>query len=439
MRLSETTAIIGRKDLGSILRLPQLDPTALSRVSDTSIHRTLKVVFGVLLEVLSGVAGLPPPPARRPGRQGRSTRSSAWAKGVFVLLSYYDVLLRAVLARQDRDSVARLLYSAFDVELMRAFRGGSAVKSPHPESNLALGAFIDYQSTVLAVSLNRMFEDPEFDDLRPYIDSVAHRGLAGIHGIQNNAKSPDIQEMARYLLASALDTLRASYRRRARLEDEGERGYGPFSLLRINELSALARRGPAVLRTYGAGNVASRFEQQLSLLVQSFGLFVIPSRRGERTVDLICLSNDPTTPLSFLLEAKSTARPYALPSSDSRALAEYIENVSNSIAPFPQLAFVLLVGPVPSRTLAEKLLALQARAGLPLRYCEVATLARLRQALPGQLPTRTFADAVIRGAAVLPDNFIDRVIERDAAIRRASVEHVRVILGLDAPTHPRLS
>src|SRR6202041_1722740 len=88
---------------------------------------------------------------------------------------------------------------------------------------------------------------------------------------------------------------------------------GPFSLLRLPELQLLASQDPRMQQRYGPKQVEKNFELQLALLMQSFGFYVIRTRVGERTVDLICISGDPTASYTLMVEAKTSKAPYAMP------------------------------------------------------------------------------------------------------------------------------
>ena len=163
---------------------------------------------------------------------------------------------------------------------------------------------------------------------------------------------------------------------------------GAFSAIRLRELDLLARRDNAMIRKYGTKQVEKIFEQQLALIAQSLGLHVVPTRSGQRTVDLICISADPAVRLSFLLEAKTTQRPYNLPRDDARALIEYVNDVRRALTTLPPLQFVLIVGPTASSTLEGKLQRLEIEVGLPVRFCTAADIAQLRELITGPLPAQ---------------------------------------------------
>jgi hypothetical protein len=182
-------------------------------------------------------------------------------------------------------------------------------------------------------------------------------------------------------------------------------------------------------KKYGNKQIEKVFEQQLALIVQSFGLYVVSTRTGQRTVDLICISADPTARFTFLIEAKTSARPYTLPRDDARALLEYIREVRGGLTTLPPLHFVLMVGPPPSATLEKKLQGLEAEAGLPIRYCSADELAQLRAVVAGPLPLNDFADHLLLASRVVPAEFAQTMRSRVDELRSSHEALVRTMLA----------
>jgi hypothetical protein len=204
---------------------------------------------------------------------------------------------------------------------------------------------------------------------------------------------------------------------------------GPFSSIRLSELDLLARRDAIVGKKYGAKQIEKVFEQQLALIVQSLGLYVVSTRTGERTVDLICISADPSIQLTFLLEAKTTQRPYTLPRDDARALIEYVNEVRRALTTLPTLKFVLIVGPQASATLASKLQRLEIEAGVPIRFCTAQDLAQLRESVAGPLPLSEMVQRVQVGPWVLPPTFVEDIRTRHEQLRETHEMFVRTMLA----------
>jgi len=201
------------------------------------------------------------------------------------------------------------------------------------------------------------------------------------------------------------------------------------------DLADLASRAQHAVERFGDKNVGMVFERQLAFLMQSFGFFVSPASRGRRAIDLICISAVPK-PYTLMLEAKTSRRAYYLPAKDARALKEYAINTQAVLSTLPPLKLLLLVGPNPASTLANKLRSLEAEVGVPIRYCEASVLADLRKRLPGPAPAHLFlkglqlsdhvanggfADAVARGyerQQATHDRFVQEMLAEGSALDR---------------------
>ncbi|GAB2956108.1 hypothetical protein LWP59_34710 [Amycolatopsis acidiphila] len=195
------------------------------------------------------------------------------------------------------------------------------------------------------------------------------------------------------------------------------------------ELGDLARRSEEVIRRHGDKQVEERFEQQLSILLQSFGFIVVSTSRGERRVDLICIaSQGGGAPYTLLVEAKSTARPYALPTKHSRALQEYVDNVKHKLTTLPPLKLLLIVGPEPAKTLSQKLTDLENLASTPVRYCPAGSLAHLRRILAGAVPAGVFLDALLSAPKVVGGEQLHQVVSHVREQAAAHRDFVRRML-----------
>jgi hypothetical protein len=236
-----------------------------------------------------------------------------------------------------------------------------------------------------------------------------------------------LQELGGYLLHSLL-------RRQAEMATAREADQpppllvGPFSAIRPDELSLLAARDSAMAARYRGRALEKVFEQQLALLAQSLGFFVVATRTGASTVDLICISSDPTAPYTCLVEAKTTRGRYSLPTKDARALRDYVAEVRRSLATLPPLRFALIIGPEPTRTVERKLIALEAAVGLPVRYVRAIGIAKLRHSLPGPAPLGPLADTILSAAHLLPDDFSRSVADFHERSQEAHREFVQAMM-----------
>jgi len=197
----------------------------------------------------------------------------------------------------------------------------------------------------------------------------------------------------------------------------------------LDELSLLASRSKIIVERYGESAIETRFEAQLALLMQSLGFLVIRTERAQRRIDLVCIApGPPGESYTVLLEAKTTAANYALPTKDSRAITEYVSSVRSALKSLPPLRLVIVVGRAPAKTVAAKLAALEATCGLPVRYCDVSLLRYLRHQLPGPVDHVNFLKECIKGARILTGREMHQVVESDKAVRDAHNSFVQTLL-----------
>jgi hypothetical protein len=205
--------------------------------------------------------------------------------------------------------------------------------------------------------------------------------------------------------------------------------WGP--LIGARELGALASRSEGVINRYGEKLVEEQFEQNLSILFQSFGFIVVPTTRGERRVDLVCIAAQAAggSSYAFMVEAKSTSKPYSLPTKDSRAILEYVDNVKHKLSTLPPLKFVLIVGPEPANTLLKKLNTLEREVSTPVRYCMADTLASLRSSFPGAMPQAIFLDTILSAPGIVNRDHLGRIVRHIRDQDDAHSDFVRRMLG----------
>jgi hypothetical protein len=311
---------------------------------------------------------------------------------------------------------AASLNEAADAVLWEADRGLAAF--------LAGNYILALSSAVMAELLRRTNLPLEhIEDL----DGISHRTAASLFGGPSSVGWPThVLELSQRALATVFEQWVRIY---DRPDLDKIPRTGPFSSIRLAELAPLANRDARMSKKYGNKRIEKIFEQQLALIVQSFGLYVVSTRTGQRTVDLICISADRDARFTFLLEAKTSGRPYALPRDDARALLEYIRDVRTGLTTLPPLRFVLMLGPSPSATLEKKLQGLEAEAGLPIRYCSAHELAELREVVAGPLPLNDFADHLQRASRVVPAGFAQTMRSRVDELRSSHEALVRTMLA----------
>ncbi|MET8367403.1 hypothetical protein ABZU53_27980 [Micromonospora sp. NPDC005194] len=206
-----------------------------------------------------------------------------------------------------------------------------------------------------------------------------------------------------------------------------DRVLGSFVVVR--ELHLLAARNESMIERYGEKHVEKRFEQQLSLLLQSLGFVVVTADTGEKRVDLICFApGSSSAGYSMLVEAKSTKNKYSLPTKDARAIEEYVADARGKLTTLPPLKIVLIVGPDTTDTIASKIRSLEGETGVPVRYLHARTLAWMRDRLPGPLPLEAFLRAVLNCGPFVTLEAIKAIVEADGISRSAHADFVKALL-----------
>lgn len=205
---------------------------------------------------------------------------------------------------------------------------------------------------------------------------------------------------------------------------------GIFSVIRTEELSLIASRDSGMAKRYGVKSLEKVFERQLALIMQSFGMYVVSTKMGTRTVDLICISPFPDKQYTFLIEAKTTNKPYSLPRKDFRALKEYVDDIRHTLHTLPPLRFVLISAYKPSKTLDNKLREFQADTGVPIRFIGSQQIADLRENIIGPLQSDIFADKILFSPYILEDDFASEIEKKYATMQKAHSDFVETIFSV---------
>jgi hypothetical protein len=347
-------------------------------------------------------------------------------KQIDAVIPEFISLIQGDLLKEEAEQLGTELLSRFNATSLNEAVDAALWEKDRSLAAYFAGTYITALSTAVMAELLRRTNMPleHIEDL----DGISHHMAASLFGPPSSGRWPPyVLELQQRLVATVFEQWVRIYDRPYSV-DSNKRG-GPFSSIRLTELAPLANRDARLSKKYGNKRIEKVFEQQLALIVQSFGLYVVSTRTGQRTVDLICISADPTARFTFLLEAKTSARPYALPRDDARALLEYIREVRGGLTTLPPLHFVLMVGPSPSATLEKKLQGLEAEAGLPIRYCSANELAQLREVVAGPLPLNDFADHLLLASRVVPAGFAQKMRSRVDELRSSHEALVRTMLA----------
>ena len=227
--------------------------------------------------------------------------------------------------------------------------------------------------------------------------------------------------------AAMVDCLSFAARHDARVREEKERARlqaTANSVLQVHELPQLASQAPHMREKYGSKKVEVRFEQQLSLVLQTCGFRTIPAPKGARRGDIICLT-DKTSPAAILVEAKTSAHPYKLPVKDERALIDYAQRLNASSWFQYPLKLICIVGPNPDRIIAKHLKRLEASTQVAARYCNITALVGLLTRPPVGITAEDIVEALIGADRVVSTDDLTSILskaEEKLAALRSSIE-----------------
>ncbi len=339
---------------------------------------------------------------------------------------YFDFLVARFLAEPTRDSwpFPRGLRIA-------AFRQFIPEKTSI-DQNIRLYRFrvfaCDYFFSLFGLCFTSLLRGPSIlKPLSANFEAFAHKSISDLFMAFSQVIGDYEKIAANRLTVSVLDFAKRVYSDAPNLDSVHR--FGPFSMIRLDELVPLAKRDASVQRRYGAKNVERVFENQLALVMQSFGLYVVSTRIGRSTVDLVCISSNADERVTFLIEAKTTKKPYTLPLKDSRALKDYVSDVRRSLTSLPALSYVLIVASDPSKTIRPKLAKLEANAAVPVRFVRARQIAELRERIVGPLPLKVFSANVLMRDAILDDTFVDAVVQSYEAEQQAHKTFVDAMLS----------
>lgn len=345
------------------------------------------------------------------GKSKTFTGLALWHRMFLITASYYECAVRTLILRGLDNK--RALPPGLTLNSLSSFVDGlgSTEKLPF-EVQTCYRIQIAYRFALFGayfIGPFRRVGHPNFP-LAPFEEN-AHTHLETLQELRKECRNVDVRNAVSQLSAGIIKLLSAAYAVPT-TSWNAEHKLGPFSLIRLPELSLLARRDPVIVKRYGTKQIESLFEQQLSLILQSFGFVVVRTRRGDRTVDLVCISGDPRQPMTILVEAKTTKGAYSLPTDDERALLEYVRDVRENLTTMPPLAFVLIIAPKATSTIEAKLASIEAKAGTPIRLISGSDFAQLRESIAGPLMLGPFKNAVLTSTTRLLSNL--PVEQRDA-------------------------
>jgi hypothetical protein len=398
--------------LPALLRVP--DPAA-STVSIDNVENVTAQLFGLLGAIVNRHEQL----ARTVDGRTIEADSPEWAEAFRKVVAFMTWFLRDDQVRE------KFLSEAIDKPSMLSFV--HFMGSPE-EPRLAVT--VRYERTLVWSFLTGL--------MMSRLTALTSRTLSSIAPVRPEDTVLDMisslasaaagQGDVHFIAAAAMvDCLAFAARRDARVREERERERlraTANSVLQVHELPQLANQAAHMREKYGDKGVEARFEQQLSLALQTCGFRTVPASRGARRGDIICLT-DKTPSVAILVEAKTSAHPYKLPVKDERALIDYAEQLdASSWFQYP-IRLICIVGPNPHQNVTERLKRLENSTQVPVRYCNIMALVSLLTRPPVGVTTEDIVEALISADRVVSTDDLTSIsskAEEKLAALRASIE-----------------
>lgn len=414
---------------------PPPERSALKEAKLDDLVAVARLLVNAWLALLTGESKLPIQEARwtcaKCGRVYSLSGAQLHNRILLSLGAYYDYTVHRLI---DNESPASALPPGLELHYSERILEASKKAIQHEKSN----PLIEVQ--LLTARYLNCLTGTYFTDQCKWMRAISgpvasfeaaiHQALRDMH---RSEQLPDtcLRILFRRLLQSSLDYVASVYERQTSFANR-KHSPGVFSSIRVEELALLAQRHKPLLQRYGEKHVEKVFEHQLALVAQSFGFYVASTRAGERTVDLVCIGGG-TASVTALMEAKTTSRPYSLPTKDQRALLEYISDVKRTLQTLPPLRYALIISAEASKTLPLKLRKLETLAGVPVRFCPAQILADLREATPGPLSLDILTECVLSGPYILGSAFAKEVAGKQLAAQEAHSHFVRALFSAQLP------
>ena len=358
-----------------------------------------------------------------------------WCRLFLISSAYYDFTVRAALGYKGNRRGS--LPKGFNLNVMGDFqkRQHSSISVDILSAHVMFSAYLPLMFSAHFTEMFRAMT-PQLPQLSTFEHS-AHNSLPSLLQYSRTAPHADLRYAASILTEGVLFLLRDTYSEE-RVAWDNHHIPGPFSAINLRELSLIAKRDARVVKRYGAKQVEKVFEHQLALLFQSLGFYVVSTRLGHRTVDLICISAIDNEPITLLVEAKTSGKPYALPVSDQRALMEYVGDVRKSLNTIPPPCLILLVGQEPAKSMEDRLRSLEAAANTPIRYIRAAELAALRESIPGPIHPNVLRQTFVQSKSRILVNPGKPIAAHERRLHDANRAYVHALLqsGHDLASHP---
>jgi hypothetical protein len=312
------------QDLAAIASLPRPEKSRLATASSRDCFNATRNFCEMWRALVSFKIRLPASPVTmkcsRCGKGHELQGEALFSRVALSLGAYYDYGANRLIA--TKLPKGEQLIPGLNIPGLRKFMDASLPEdTPHYVFTAKLDASEYFMSLLGSYFFTTFRRLPVMLGAAAVFNDAALASLLSLHSRHCEMEAGSLRLLVGRLIHSCLHLLQRVSSDEAAGWNK-EHAFGPFSAIRLDEVSLLARRDGTMTRKYGEKHVERVFEQQLALIVQSLGLYVVQTKTGTRTIDLVCISPDTTVHASILVEAKTSTHPYGLPTKDERALRE---------------------------------------------------------------------------------------------------------------------
>lgn len=436
MDISELANLsLSPKNIPNLLSLSPPEKTGLTSASPDELSLVCQAFHAMWMDLLVHIPSVAKLKEELPDDDPVSKLDTAEFENILLhhIANYYDFCFYRLVVEQGHDDLPHGINFS-DLETLFPSEGIDACRDKNNMVNRMISAEY-FQALIALYFYDLLSKIPHLRGASPLrvFQSHLHNSLMILHrhehSFGNKYRSTMISRWMSHLLLFTAKTYRFD-------RSHDPIPIGPFSSILLDELVPLARRDESAKSTFGPNHVSRAFEQQVALIMQTFGFYVATNQTGVKVVDLICISSHPNDRTTFLVEAKTSKHNYSLPSSDRRAIEEYVADAREILATIPPISLLLIVGPQPSQTLDTKLEQLENSINLPVRYVPAQTLALLRQRVPGPLPAQFLRNKLLEGPRVVDSGFVDRIAESYQMKAKAHTQLVESLLASEGIGEP---
>jgi hypothetical protein len=184
--------------------------------------------------------------------------------------------------------------------------------------------------------------------------------------------------------------------------------------------------GDEKIREKFGAKIYIEFEKQIAKIFDAFGFFVSPTSIGKRRADIIVATQKPNA-YTFLVDAKSCKGNYSLPTTDSRAIKEYILTQKESLDIMPPLKFFLIISSSPSKTLESKLKKLSNEVGLPIKFVSALDLCDIIESSNWSIYSQSFLTSIVESGPILDKNWGKGLVQSIKQKKKAFAKYTELL------------